>query len=284
MARALIPGELENVANGRAKLSHALCVLTQSQPWAKIDDKRAKDLLTNTELPKPGELLDNFILWAGRTQPSLGGACEVTDNLPALIGAIDIDDVAFLVEHCKQAGLLKGNVERFGNGSVAFLPLQLTVAGWVRFEELRRGSSAIRSAFMAMQFGIDELDSLYNAHLRPAVAATGFDLRRVDEHQAAGLIDDNLRVKIRQSRFLIAELTHQNRGAYWEAGFAEGLGKPVIYMCRKDVFEDRTLGTHFDTNHHLTVVWEPSKIEDCIRRLKDTIRATLPAEAVLDDK
>jgi nucleoside 2-deoxyribosyltransferase len=159
----------------------------------------------------------------------------------------------------------------------------LTVAGWGRYEELKRGTSAIRSAFMAMQFGDAELDGLYNTHLKKAVAETGFELRRVDENQPAGMIDDHLRVKIRQCRFLIADLTHQNRGAYWEAGFAEGLGKPVIYMCRRDEFENKSLGTHFDTNHHLTVVWEPNDLASCVRRLKDTIRATLPAEAVLED-
>lgn len=82
---------------------------------------------------------------------------------------------------------------------------------------------------------------------------------------------------------MIADLTHQNRGAYWEAGFAEGLGKPVIYTCRKDVFEDKTKGTHFDTNHHLTVVWEPDNLDDAVERLKATIRATLPDEAKLGD-
>jgi len=77
----------------------------------------------------------------------------------------------------------------------------------------------------------------------------------------------------------LADLTHHNKGAYWEAGFAEGLGKPVIYLCRKDVFEDKTQGTHFDTNHHLTVVWDPADLTDAAEKLKATIRATLPREA-----
>jgi nucleoside 2-deoxyribosyltransferase len=115
------------------------------------------------------------------------------------------------------------------------------------------------------------------------VAATGFDLKRLDEGQPAGLIDDRLRVEIRQCRFLIADLTNENRGAYWEAGFAEGLGKPVIYTCRKDVFEDKAKGTHFDTNHHLTVTWELDKLDDAVGRLKATIRATLPDEAKFSD-
>jgi hypothetical protein len=283
-ARATIEHEIAVTVNGQAKLSHALCLITKSQPWVKIDSQRLNDLLANTQLPKPAELLDNFILWLGNAQASLGASCEVPDNLGSLIGATEPDDVAFLVDHCKKVGLTEGSVERFGSGAFQIMPLNLTIDGWLRFEELKRGASTARSAFMAMQFGNPELDGLYTNQLVSAVAAVGFDLKRVDENQPAGLIDDHLRVKIRQSRFLIADLTHQNRGAYWEAGYAEGLGKPVIYMCRKDVFEDKALGTHFDTNHHLTVVWDPSNIPDFIKRLKDTIRATLPAEAVLEDK
>ena len=53
----------------------------------------------------------------------------------------------------------------------------------------------------------------------------------------------------------------------------------VIYLCRKDVFEDKSQGTHFDTNHHLTVVWDPENLGDTAEKLKATIRATLPGEA-----
>jgi nucleoside 2-deoxyribosyltransferase len=63
------------------------------------------------------------------------------------------------------------------------------------------------------------------------VAATGFILRRLDDEPKAGLIDDRMRAEIQASRFVIVDLTHMNRGAYWEAGYAEGLGKPVIYTC-----------------------------------------------------
>jgi len=82
---------------------------------------------------------------------------------------------------------------------------------------------------------------------------------------------------------LISDLTHRNPGAYWEAGYAEGLGKPVIYTCRKDVFEDKRAGPHFDTNHHLTVIWDLAGLDAAMSKLKDTIRATLPDVAVLSD-
>ena len=48
-----------------------------------------------------------------------------------------------------------------------------------------------------------------------------------------------------------------NSGAYWEAGFAEGLGRPVIYTCEKRYFDEHK--THIDANHSLTIVWS----EDC---------------------
>ena len=62
-----------------------------------------------------------------------------------------------------------------------------------------------------------------------------------------------MRVKIRDAKFVIADLTHDNNGAYWEAGYAEGLGKPVVYICEKTKFEDKNNGTHFDVNHCTTL-------------------------------
>jgi hypothetical protein len=69
-------------------------------------------------------------------------------------------------------------------------------------------------------------------------------------------------------------------------GYAEGLGRPVIYTCRRDVFEDRKSENHphFDTNHMVTVPWDPADPASAAPKLKDTIRATLPTEALLTDE
>ena len=133
-----------------------------------------------------------------------------------------------------------------------------------------------------MKYGDSELDRIVREYFRPAVVSTGFELYRLDDIPKAGLIDDRLRVEIRTSRFLISDLTHENAGAYWEAGFAEGLGKPVIYTCEKAKFD--SYKTHFDTNHHLTVIWDKEKPELANEQLKATIRATLPDEAKLTDE
>lgn len=134
---------------------------------------------------------------------------------------------------------------------------------------------------MAMQFGNDTIDAMFRECFKPAVAATGFELRRLDDKPTAGVIDNRLRVEIRRSRFLVVDLTNENRGAYWEAGFAEGLGKPVFYTCEAGYFHAK--GTHFDTNHLQTVVWKTDERTRAAEELKATIRATLPAEAQLSD-
>jgi hypothetical protein len=282
-AQAMIAGQLERAIEGRARLSHALYRMTKREQWVMVTSELLQNILDNTELPKPQEQLENLILWLGEAQPILGGMINADESVIAAVGVVDFLSLGFLVSQAIDAGFLNGEVSDMYGAHIQILGLQLTLNGWQLFENLRRGKSNSRIAFMAMQFGDEELDRIYKDYFKIGVTATGFDLKRVDEGQPAGLIDDRLRVEIRQCRFLIADLTHQNRGAYWEAGFAEGLGKPVIYTCRKDVFEDKTKGTHFDTNHHLTVPWELSKISDAVQRLKDTIRATLPGEAILSD-
>jgi nucleoside 2-deoxyribosyltransferase len=247
-----------------------------------ISSEALKTLVQNSRLPSAQEQLNNFIEWLGRNQEDPGIPRLLSLDALGATGAASPEGMRFIVKHAMHAGLIsdEGVVDHFdGIGGEA----SLTLAGWSYFEELQRGRLDSATAFMAMKFGDSQLDALYADYLKKAVEDTGFKLKKLDEGQPAGLIDDRLRVEIRQARFLIADLTHHNNGAYWEAGYAEGLGKPVIYMCRKDVFDDQTKRPHFDTNHHLTVVWSPGEEAAAVRKLKDTIRATLPAEAVITD-
>lgn len=282
-AKATLPYALAQNEDAATKISYALYRMTKREQWAMLTSELLENIIRNTELPRPLEQLENLVLWLGENQPNMGTEIAIDESTISATGAADIGNVGFLVSQAVSAGVIAGKAERMLDGSYSVLPMVLTLKGWELFEELQRGKASGRNAFMAMPFGNAELDQIVEEHFKPAVNATGFDLKRLDDGQPAGLIDDRLRVEIRQSRFLIADLTHENRGAYWEAGYAEGLGKPVIYTCRKDVFDDKTKGTHFDTNHHLTVVWEADKLSEAIEKLKATIRATLPEEAKLND-
>lgn len=263
-----------------AIVSHALYQMSSREQWAMMSDELLINIVRDSSLPSHREQLDNLILWMGAKQPTPGGDIDFSEQAISAIGALDSNSAGFVVEYAIDQGLVAGKVINTMGGAV-FGPLMLSFNGWTYLEELRRGRSSSRIAVMAMKYGDLALDAIVRDHFKPAVAATGFELKRIDEGQPAGLIDDRMRVEIRQARFLISDLTHENNGAYWEAGYAEGLGKPVIYTCRKDVHEKE--GTHFDTNHHLTVVWDPENIAEALEKLKATIRATLPEEAKLND-
>jgi hypothetical protein len=281
---AFLNSKRSHYRNASAKISHSIRKRWRHGVWVPISHEFLVSVLENTELPSPLEQMDNLIAWIGNAQEHAGTTVPDSPAVIAAVGAVDHAGLEYIVEQAIARDLIKSGFKQFaGQRENSILPMQLTMRGWEEFELLRRGKISSRIAFMAMPFNDSSLDAVYRDHFQPAVKSTGFTLKRLDESQPAGLIDDRLRIEIRQSKFIIAELTHSNSGAYWEAGYAEGLGKPVIYACSKEIFDDAAKKPHFDTNHHLIVVWDPSNPASAMQKLKDTIRATLPDEAVLND-
>jgi hypothetical protein len=232
--------------------------------------------------PSCAEQANKFILWLGNSKNPPGEPVIVEpEKHQSIMGAMTPMGFSLVVDELVHEDLLKNVTAPLGNKWT----ITLSYKGWQQYDKLKRGAVDSRKAFMAMQYNDARLDGIVDNVFKPAVEKTGFILRRlVDMPQPAGLIDNRLRVEIRTSHFLIADLTHGNKGAYWEAGYAEGLGKPVIYTCEKKEFEE--LKTHFDTNHHLTIRWgdeDADKLKLAAEELKATIRATLPAEAKLTD-
>lgn len=225
------------------------------------------------ELPTPAEQGDRLIQLIGaRTTPGRPATVGGTDL--GLIGAIDWDGAQFI-----EAGLIRRELLRRPPNQVEGEEFILTFDGWRRFEELRKGATESRRVFMAMRFGDEELDRVFATCFKAAALRAGFDLFTLAEQPKAGIIDNNMRVEIRRSRFLIADLTHHNNGAYWEAGFAEGLGKPVLFTCRRD----QHAAAHFDARQQQTVLWESTDLASAENQLIAAIRATLPDEARMSD-
>jgi hypothetical protein len=228
-------------------------------------------------LPTPSEQADNFILWLGDQQksPELY-VSNSTKVLAAIVGSrISENDAAFtwLLGEIGHQQLFTRHPEDVG-GQPGF---RLTINGWNRYHELKHKNVVSRRAFMAMQFNDDKLQDILGSCFKPAVAAAGFELRPLNEGQPAGLIDNQIRAAIRSARFVIADLSHDNNGAYFEAGFAEGLGLPVIYTCEAKKFKEKK--THFDTNHMVTIPWDELKLGEAESQLTATIRNTFPADA-----
>lgn len=282
-AAAVIKNLLTHDALKRASVRHSIRKMQVSAGRVEINSDLLSKL-ANLPLPDPFEQADNLVLWLGRNLEKPGDTIRLNTELAAaVLGTYEENGVIFILKGLADKGLIPAA----GISAPRLEPISyphtitLTFDGWERYYELTRRATQSRTAFMAMQFGDATLDNLVKSVLKPAVEQTGFKLMRLDDVPTAGLIDDRLRVEILRSHFLIADLTHGNAGAYWEAGYAEGLGKPVIYTCERKIFEEKK--PHFDTNHHLTVRWDGCAPEAAAEELKATIRATLPTEAKLSD-
>lgn len=227
-------------------------------------------------LPAPSEQADRLLLWIGDHTHAPGDYVHINEReLEAIVGTATNTNFVFVINSLINAKIAQEQHQG------AWAELALTFSGWDRYDELKRGVSDSRSAFMAIPFGHQDLNHVYRECFKPAIAKAGFELRRMDEDPVAGSIHDQMRVEILRARFLIADLTYGNQGAYWEAGYAEGLKKPVIYTCEKGFFEEQ--GTHFDTNNLHTVIWDADNLAAAAAALTATVRATFPDEAILGE-
>jgi hypothetical protein len=262
------------------KLSHSLR-RAQDAPEPILLNTYTAEAIVKQSLPRPREQADLLIRWIAGNVPGPGETVWIEFSTHgSIIGAKSVAGFELILDHLFAIGLVTGvQAKTLQGGDRAHV--RLTFSGWEYYEQLRAGGAVYRKAFMAMKFGDDLLTSVLESVFKPSAKRAGFDLIKLDDIPRAGLIDDRLRVEIQSADFVVADLTHDNLGAYWEAGYAEGLGKPVIYTCEKARFSSAK--THFDTNHHLTILWDAAAPEAAGKDLLATIRATLPHLAVLVD-
>ena len=225
-----------------------------------------------SEFISPAIQAMNLIRYIGDEVLRSGAAIrQLPANLHEIIHAPSSEFAFEIVEELEEQKILKGHkMKRFS----AYTNVNLTLEGWNRYEAEKQGQFKGNYGFVAMQFGDPNLDLLVNDIVKPTVEKEiGYNLIDMRDVACAGIIDNIMRTQIRDAAFVIADLTHDNPGAYWEAGYAEGLGKPVIYICEKDKFDEQK--THFDTNHCTTIPWSRGDEEAFCQELIATLRRSL---------
>ncbi|MDF2630445.1 MAG: hypothetical protein K0R39_4276, partial [Symbiobacteriaceae bacterium] len=88
-------------------------------------------------------------------------------------------------------------------------------------------------AFIIMKFGDEVLDSAYERVVEPTAMKFGYQAIRVDRVQDSGPVTDQILDNIASSSIVIADLTGERPNCYYEAGFAQALGKEVILLIRE---------------------------------------------------
>lgn len=176
------------------------------------------------------------------------------------------DELAYLI------GLLEKQAWLEAYRDDSHLNVRITADGHLHLAELAHGPVDSSQAFIAMWFDTS-LDDAWNKGIGPAVRESGYTAMRIDQKDHINKIDDEIIAEIRRSKFLIADLTEGDAGTrgsvYYEAGFAHGLGIPVIFTCREDSLEK----VHFDIRQYPLILW--GNPEDLKPRLAQRISAVL---------
>ena len=191
-----------------------------------------------------------------------GKACTLqpSTDYPLAWGE-DADELSFHLQALQLLGFIRLQTVDADNYSAMLLS-----AGW---NEVERGRAALSDrAFVAMSFS-EAMKSAWFEGFGPAIKNAGYLPHRVDSEPHNERIDQKIIADIRGSRFVIADVTEQKNGVYFEAGFALGAGKPVLWTVR----EDELTKVHFDTRQFAHVVWkEPG---DLASQLCDVIKGIL---------
>jgi hypothetical protein len=185
------------------------------------------------------------------------------DSAP-LFDAVSADEVGFLVDHLLSVKQLRLETNLSGGKVVVVTP-----EGWARLEPPAGGGGIPGRCFIAMSFH-ESLNAAYTDGIQPAVSDCGFTPVRIDLVEHNQKICDKILAEIRLAQFVVADFTLHRAGVYFESGFAMGLGRPVIWTCRKDQLGD----AHFDTRQYNHIEWEtPAELR---KKLADRIRAIIP--------
>lgn len=179
-----------------------------------------------------------------------------------------VDSLVGYLEFLQAEGFIEYTGSRPEGPNFGF---RLTLRGWRRVDELHHTSASSETGFVAMSFS-EGRTALFDSAIRPAVERAGWKAIRADRVHHTERIDDWILNQIRSSRFVVVDSTDDNPGASFEAGFALGVGRPVIWTVER---EWMTKGIHFDFRQFNHLRWESGKEANLVNPLVERIVAAV---------
>ena len=241
----------------RARLTSRLVEARQQGTTLPVVDRRLVDNVCTTAATSVHERAMHLLqLLAARTT-LIGQRVDIMPQDPRSLAwseSIEGEEVSYLLSG---AGYLHERTWIKRDLSGPYWSCRVTVNGYSYLEEYRNAPEPSQ-AFVAMWFD-SSMNQAYTEGIRPAIKNTGYEPMRIDDTEHINKIDDEVIREIRRSRFMVADFTSGNTGArgsvYYEAGFAHGLGIPVIPTCRTDQLDK----IHFDTRQYAHIPWSDPK-------------------------
>ncbi len=203
-----------------------------------LDNQKLEQIIHDSVYPKsPEDKINHLLIYLHSLQDFEGSHIsfpekEEYDDLAKRLFFKNYQEMAFYLFTLKSMGLITGmdTTTRHGAGMTG---IKLTFDGLSKVLEIRDSGNQSNRCFVAMSFSPDQTET--RESIKNAILETGFDPILIDEQHIDSdvTINDALISEIRKSKFVIADFTQHKHGVYFEAGFALGLKKPVIYTCKK---------------------------------------------------
>jgi hypothetical protein len=236
---------------------------TEAGQEVRLTGSNWRELALGHKSTTVSQKLNRLLQYLGNASPFAGAIVTLNFEFAApLFDAVSDAEVDYLVDSLGLRNDVIG-MEHFAGGK----GVKITPDGWARLEPAGSGGIPGR-CFVAMSFD-PSLDDVYESGIRAGIRDASFEPIRIDRVHHNGKICDKILAEIRLAQFAVADFTLQRAGVYFEAGFAMGLVRPVIWTCRKDDLRN----THFDTRQYNHIEWEtPAELRT---KLADRIRATI---------
>jgi len=167
------------------------------------------------------------------------------------------------------------------NSELDQFKVNITPKGWAKID-FSQSSFNSKRVFIAMQFKweerLSETKIKFLQALKDGCSDCGYEANIVSQNHS-DQITDRIVAEIKSSRFVIADFTYNNQGAYYEAGLARGLGKKVIHTVMRGHTSDKSdplKRLHFDIQQINYLEWsDPKEVREKIR---DRIKAVVEEE------
>lgn len=256
------------------KKSYLFCAYLRDKtekniPLEMITTDNINDLVNRAALEMPktiNQIFDRFLLYLHEKTTYLFEEIPIDLSQPAVACAKSTEEFENILEGLKE-------LEYIIPPRILDTPRKyvLSLKGIDRVEFLLRNNFTSNKGFVAMMFSPEMFD-VYDKYISQAIIDAGYEAMNVAANQYNDDICDEIIAQIRESRFVVADLTGHKGGVYYEAGFAYGLGLPVIWTCKNDSFKD----SHFDVNHNNFIIWNDG--EELYKKLVNRIKATIPKD------
>ncbi|MFZ1852340.1 MAG: hypothetical protein WAU15_09015 [Nitrosomonas sp.] len=217
-----------------------------------------------SQYPSASQIFDEALLNLSHKADHPSNNISINENEVWYLYAHDAPSALWTVKELESLGYVK-ILFPSKNESIY---VSITAKGWSRISELQnKPNKESNQAFVAMWFN-NEMNSYYQS-IKEAIELNGTQCIRIDSEQHNNKICDEINAQIRKSKYLVADFTGNCSGVYFEAGFAQGLGIPVIWTVKKDHLKN----VHFDTRQYNHIVYETEV--DLKQQLKYRIQATI---------